>query len=504
MRAKTLMIQGTASHVGKSVLTAALCRLFVRRGLKVAPFKAQNMSNNSFVTPEGHEIGRAQAVQATACRLSPHVDFNPVLIKPSSVDGAQLVVGGLVVGELRSRDFGRVRREYFNQVCEAYERLAHEFDLIILEGAGSPAEINLRDHDIVNMTMARHVNAPVLLVGDIERGGVFATLFGTLALLDPAERDHVKGWLINKFRGDVEILTPGVRMLEARTGIGCLGVLPHWEGLEIPQEDSLGWASWTGRPRANSPDGFGDGEILQLGVADLPYLSNFTDLDALAREPDVRLVRLDGPTDRHLDALILPGTKNTVEALRFVNGRGLAVLAHRTVERGGTVVGLCGGYQLLGRRVQDPYGIESSAREVTGLGLLEATTVFGRRKVTVQVSGRHRESGHPVAGYEVHMGRTEVQDVQPLLEVRSVSEAAWRPEGAITQDGLVIGTYVHGLFDSAPFRRFFLNRLRAARGWPPLGLTDTVSLDMALDQLAHFVETHVDVDKIEAVVHRGL
>ena len=504
MAARTLMIQGTASHVGKSVLTAALCRLFVRRGFSVAPFKAQNMSNNSFVTPEGHEVGRAQAMQATACRVPPHVDFNPVLIKPASDCSAQLIVGGKVVGDLSARDFGRVRREHHGEVLAAFERLRRRFDVIIVEGAGSPAEINLREHDIVNMTMARHARAPVLLVGDIDRGGVFASLVGTLALLEPEEHQHIKGLIINKFRGDPALLAPGLQMLTERTGIDCLGVLPHWGGLRIPQEDSLGWDSWLGANASGSGKDSQCGETLRIGVVDLPYLSNFTDLEALAREPDVRLVRLAGPTDQRLDALILPGTKNTAESLRFVRERGLAAVAEHVVGRGGTVVGLCGGYQMLGRRILDPLGVESSTPELEGLGFLDATTVFARDKTTVQVFGHHRESGCNIEGYEVHMGRTEVHRAQPLLDLRVASDQPFRPEGAVRADGLVLGTYVHGLFDSAPFRRVFLNGLRAVRGWAPLAQSNHGSLDEDLDRLADFVEEHLDLAAVEMLVEKGI
>ncbi len=504
MAAKTLMIQGTASHVGKSVLTAALCRLFTRRGHRVAPFKAQNMSNNSFVTAEGHELGRAQAMQAAACRVQPHVDFNPVLIKPASDGAAQLIVGGTLVGDLSARDFGRVRREHHGEVLAAFERLRRRFDVIIVEGAGSPAEINLREHDIVNMTMARHARAPVLLVGDIDRGGVFASLIGTLTLLEPDERRHVKGFIINKFRGDPTLLAPGLQMLKERSGIDCLGVLPHWGQLRIPQEDSLGWDSWLGENASSAGEDGRNEDRLLIGVADLPYLSNFTDLDALARESDVRLVRLSGPTTQRLDALIFPGTKNTAEGLRFVRERGLGAVAERVVGHGGTVVGLCGGYQMLGRRILDPLGVESSHPELEGLGLLDATTVFARDKVTVQVSGRHRESGCAIEGYEVHMGRTEVHQAEPLLDLRSASDHGLRAEGAVRADGLVLGTYVHGLFDSAPFRRAFLNGLRAVRGWSPLAGSTQGTLDDDLDRLADFVEGHLDLAAIELLIEKGI
>lgn len=492
------MIQGTASHVGKSVLVTALCRLFVRRGLKVAPFKAQNMSNNSFVTPDGKEIGRAQAVQAAACALAPRTDFNPVLIKPESERSAQLVVNGLVSGKLTANDFGRLRRDCFESVREAFARLAAEFDLVILEGAGSPAEINLRDQDIVNMRMAREAKAPVLLVGDIDRGGVFAALVGTVTLLTSAEQQYVKGFLINKLRGDPGLLASGIRAVETQMGIRCLGVIPHWGDLQVPQEDSIGWDSWT-RVQPCRPD------VLSIGVADVPCISNFTDFEVLRREPDVCIVRLREMTDQPLDALIFPGTKNTAEALRFITTRGLDQVAGRVLAGGGTVMGLCGGFQVLGKKLLDPEGVESDEPELEGLGLLDVVTSFASEKVTVGVTGIHRESGCPINGYEVHMGRTSLgNDVAPLLEVQTGGDSIRRPEGAVSADGLVLGTYVHGLFDAASFRRRFLNRLRAARGWAPLDPMPGSSLDQELDRLADFVGKHVDLSAIDAIIEQGV
>jgi cobyric acid synthase CobQ len=506
MAAKTLMIQGTASHVGKSVLTAALCRLFAQRGIRVAPFKAQNMSNNSFVTPDGKEIGRAQAFQASACRVAPRADFNPVLIKPSGERSAQLIVNGMVAGDLSARDFGLVRREHVGAVQAAFDRLAREFELVVLEGAGSPAEINLREHDVVNMRMAKHARAPVVLVGDIDRGGVFAALVGTLALLDADEQRHVKGFVVNKFRGDRELLEPGLTALRDRTRIECLGVLPHWGDLRVPQEDSLGWDSsfFAGHPTPNPGSPTPDPRLLTIGVADVPYLANFTDLDALAREPDVRLVRLTGQTDVTLDAVILPGTKHTVGGLRFLRERGLDRLLHRVLADGGTIVGLCGGYQMLGRRIRDEDAVESQSRDVEGLGLLDVVTAFARTKVTLQVTGVHHGSGCRIEGYEVHMGRMAVGSAAPLLAVKAAAEADLRPEGAASEDGRIMGTSVHGLFDGSEFRRMFLNRLRAARGWPPMQETEGRSLDDDLDRLAEYVAGHVDLKAIETIVEQGV
>jgi adenosylcobyric acid synthase len=491
------MIQGTASHVGKSVLVTALCRLFRRRGVRVAPFKAQNMSNNSFVTPDGREIGRAQAVQAAACGLEPRADFNPVLIKPSDQHHAQLIVNGRVAGRLSTSDFGRVKRQYAATVKAAFVRLRSEFNLIIIEGAGSPAEINLRQHDIANMFMAKLAHAPVLLVGDIDRGGVFAALVGTLALLQPEEQRCIKGIVINKFRGDLGLLSPGLELLEARTRMPCLGVLPHWGDLRVPQEDSLGWQD----QKAN-----GSGrDTLSIGIADLPAMSNSTDFESLAYEPDVRLLRLSQDTDQPMDALIFPGTKNTAAALEFVRHRGLDRLARRIWEEKGVVVGICGGYQILGKRIRDPRGLESSERNLAGVGLLDVVTSFARKKILIRITGVHNASGCSIHGYQVHMGRTRPgSDVAALLQVQKPGGSRGWDEGAVSPDGRVFGTYVHGLFDSPTFRRMFLNRLRAARGWPPLAARPEGSLEQDLDQLADFVEAHLPLDKIEAIIAAGV
>jgi adenosylcobyric acid synthase len=496
--AKTLMIQGTASHVGKSVLVTALCRLFRRRGVRVAPFKAQNMSNNSFVTEDGREIGRAQAVQAVACGLEPRADFNPVLIKPSDQRHAQLVVNGRVAGTLTASEFGRVRREHAWTVEAAFDRLSSEFDLVVLEGAGSPAEVNLRQQDIVNMFMARHARAPVLLVGDIDRGGVFAALVGTLALLDAEDQRHIKGFVINKFRGDSGLLSGGLDMLETRTSIPCLGVLPHWGDLCVPQEDSLGWQD-------QKPASCPRTDTLTIGIADLPAISNSTDFEALTREPDVRVVHLTQDTDQQMDALIFPGTKNTATALKFVRERRLDRLARRIWEDKGLVVGICGGYQILGRRIKDPRMLESPERDLQGIGLLDVVTSYARKKVLVRVTGIHMETGCAISGYQVHMGRTKPGNgVSALLEVRKPDHSRQWSEGAVSADGRVFGTYVHGLFDSPAFRRMFLNRLRAARGWAPLTGGPEGTLEQDLDRLADFVETHLLLDKIEAIIAAGV
>jgi adenosylcobyric acid synthase len=494
MAARTLMIQGTASHVGKSVVTAALCRLFQRRGLRVAPFKAQNMSNNSFVTPDGKEIGRAQAVQAAACRVAPQSDFNPILIKPSGNTTAQLVVGGEVAGSLSAKDFGLVRRRYWTNVQEAFARLGRGFDLIVLEGAGSPAEINLRDCDIVNMEMARYAKAPVLLVGDIDRGGVFASLVGTWTLLDQDDRRHLKAFMINKFRGARSLLDAGLARVSQDTGMICAGVLPHWQDLDVPEEDSLGWESWQHRKNIRS-------DRVVIGIVDVPAISNFTDFDPLAWEPDVELIRLREATDRPLDAVLFPGSKHTVQALQFVRGRRFDRLAQRVLDEGGTIGGICGGYQLLGRVIRDPDHVESDCDEVEGLGMLPVSTTFAFPKIVRQVAGRHTESGEVLAGYQVRMGRTVANSqTQPFLEVMSDKSLE---DGISFHGGRIFGTYLHGLFDHSPFRRWWVNRLRAAKGWSGLPQTQGLSLDARLDRLADFVEQHMSMPLVDRLLDEG-
>lgn len=498
MAARTLMIQGTASHVGKSVLTAALCRLFQRRGLRVAPFKAQNMSNNSFVTPDGKEIGRAQAVQAAACRLAPRSDFNPILIKPAGETTAQLVVGGEVVGSLSAKNFGVVRREYWTAVREAFARLAGEFDVVVLEGAGSPAEVNLRDCDVVNMQMAQYAKAPVVLVGDIDRGGVLASLVGTWALLDREDRHHLKAFVVNKFRGEARLLEAGLARVSQETGLSCAGVLPHWGDLDVPEEDSLGWDSWPRRSSARA-------DRVVIGIVDVPAVSNFTDFEPLAGEPDVELLRLSEPADQHLDAIIFPGTKHTVQALQFVRAKGFDRLAKHVLDRGGVVGGICGGYQLLGEMICDPDHVESGQEAVEGIGMLPVKTTFAFPKIVQCISGRHIESGAALRGYHVRMGRTCVeQSVKPFLEVEEDNRMICNEDGVSFQEGRVFGTYLHGLFDEAGFRRWWLNRLRSAKGWGKLPETPGLSLDARLDQLADFVDRHLSIPMIERLIEQGM
>lgn len=417
------MVLGTASHVGKSVLTAAFCRILANRGLRVAPFKAQNMALNSAATPEGLEIGRAQAMQAEACRIPASVDMNPILIKPMTDVGAQIVVAGRIWRTATAADFHRNKiRELFPLVCETFARLAAAHDIVVLEGAGSPAEINLKAGDLVNMRMAEAADAACVLVGDIDRGGVFASLVGTMALLEPEERARIRGFVINKFRGDVSLLTPGIRMIEERIDIPCVGVVPHIPDLGLDEEDSVSLEDRRIVARAWPPTGASDRDDddrpLRVGVVALPHMANFTDFDPLAREPSIALAYLTSADDvARADTVVLPGTKQTLDDLAWLESRGFAAAIRAHATRGGLTMGVCGGMQMLGRRISDPEGIEGGgARD--GLDLLAIETTMARHKVTVRSRGRLCEPwlfGEPmtsqaIGGYEIHVGLTRLLD----------------------------------------------------------------------------------------------
>ncbi len=515
--AATLMVQGTASHAGKSLLVAGLCRLFSQAGWRVAPFKAQNMALNSFVTPDGGEIGRAQALQAQAAGVPPAVEMNPVLLKPSGEMMAQVVVLGRPIGHFSA---GAYRREVLPAlrpvVRDALDRLRRSHDLVILEGAGSPAEVNLRDGDIVNMWAAAQADAPVVLVGDIDRGGVFASLVGTLELLRPDERRRVAGLVINKFRGDLALLEPGLEWLRARTGLPVLGVLPYLQGLVLEEEDSVALEASSAASGAAGTPAAG----LDVAAVQFPRVSNFSDLDALAAEPGVRVRWVSRPEALGTpDAVILPGSKNTVEDLLALVESGLARAVRRLAEAGTPVVGLCGGYQMLGRELRDPDHVESAWDRVDGLGLLEVATVFAGSKTTHQVRAVVRggegllagAGGLEVEGYEIHMGRTSREAGTPAFATvtRRSGLPVAEPDGAVAPGGRVFGTYVHGLFDNDRFRRAWLEALWRARpggmarspgGPPQADGEDGATLpglaarrEASLDRLAEAIRRHLDV-----------
>ncbi|MCE3223294.1 MAG: cobQ [Nitrospira sp.] len=509
VRAIAIAILGTASDVGKSLITAAVCRLLRRAGFRVAPFKAQNMSLNSFVTPEGGEIGRAQALQAEACGIPPHVDMNPILLKPESNSRSQVIVQGRVWATLDAQTYlARTHDSDLSRaVRESYERLAAQYEVIIIEGAGSAAEVNLRDRDLVNWPVVEMADARVVLVADIDRGGVFAQVIGTLDLIAPQERARVCGIVINKFRGDVTLFADGVRFLTDRTGIPVFGVVPFLRDLTLDQEDSLDVER--GRQVHFSAD------HINIAVLLVPHLSNFTDFNALAEEEDVRLRYAVNPGDAEgADVILLPGTKTTLADLGYLRDKGFEPLLHRHVERGGEVVGICGGYQMLGRQIADPDGVEGGGMG-EGFGLLQVTTVLKREKITEQVQAQALHvselTAFSVRGYLIHVGRTQRHDHRPCFRFHAqelhpvATEQGERGlDGAVSADGLVWGTYIHGVFDQPAFRRAWLNRLRTRKGRPALAqMVSALVNDQrrdALDHWADHVAQHLELGPLMALL----
>lgn len=510
-RARALAVLGTASDVGKSVMVAGLCRLLHRAGVRVAPFKAQNMSLNSFVTVEGGEMGRAQVLQAYACGLVPHVDMNPILLKPESDNRSQIIVHGKVLGSHDAGDYFTRTRELFRFVRASYERLASLYDVIMIEGAGSAAEMNLRNRDLVNWPVVELADAGVVLVADIDRGGVFAQVIGTVDLLAADERERLVGVVVNKFRGDARLFEDGVAFLEARTSLPVLGVLPFLRDLELDQEDSVEVERYRHTPFTS--------EGVNVAVTLLPRMSNFTDFNALAAEADVVLRYVASPLDiAGADVVLLPGSKNTIADLEHLRQVGFDEALRAHVDRGGELVGICGGYQMLGREIADPYGVEAGGR-TQGLGLLDVTTKLLSHKRTMQVEALplHVDAWRDstVYGYEIHIGVTRRETALPCFRiVRRIGQAgqsgdpAWQEQeaedGAIRQDRLVWGTYIHGVFDRPGFRRLWLNRLRKRKGLPPLPTAAseavTARLASALDRWADHLQAHVDMGRIFAAI----
>lgn len=484
------MFQGTSSNAGKSVLTAALCRILLQDGLKVAPFKAQNMSLNSFVTRDGGEMGRAQVVQAQAARLDPDVRMNPVLLKPSSEVGSQVIVMGKPVGNMSVAEYVAYKPEAFQAATAAYDSLAAECDVIVLEGAGSPAEVNLKAHDIVNMAMARHAAAQVLLVGDIDRGGVFASFVGTMEILDPGERELVAGYVVNRFRGQKSLLDDALAYMLHKTGKPVLGVVDNLSNLGLPEEDSVSFKAGLYEQPAPS------GDHVRIALIDFPHISNFTDLEPFLAEPDVHLVIARRPADlaAQFDAVILPGSKNVISDLTWLmasgmGGRILELANDPKVE----IVGICGGFQMLGREIRDPYQIESeSGATLAGLGLLGLNTVLEEDKTLTRQSGTHLASGLPVHGYEIHHGQSRAEKARPCITLHDQSTA-----GHASAEGRIWGSYLHGIFDADPFRRWFLDRLRDRRGLAPVGrIVAPYDLEAAFDRLADTVRSQLDMAAI--------
>src|SRR5579875_104988 len=480
-RAKSLMLQGTGSGVGKSLIVAGLCRAFRNRGLSVRPFKPQNMSNNAAVTVDGGEIGRAQATQARACGVPPSIDMNPVLLKPQSGNGAQIVLRGKVIGQASAREYQDLKPKLLPAVLGSFESLCGDCDLVLAEGAGSASEINLRENDIANMGFARAAGVPVILVGDIDRGGVIAQIAGTKAVLDPADAAMVQGFLVNKFRGDQGLFSNGMQAIENLTGWPGLGLLPFCgEAARLPEEDSLGLCL------GQHP---GDGRIT-IAVPVLPGIANFDDLDPFALESDVSLVMVRSgqtlPPEARL--VILPGSKTTIAGLASFRREGwdIDLLAH--IRRGGHVLGLCGGYQMLGKAIRDPAGIEGPPGEVQGLGLLDIVTEMSGDKLLAPVRGKDAQNGLPFSGYEMHIGRSFGPGcARPLLYFDD-----GRSDGAVSADGLVSGCYVHGLFGGAAQRSALLARI----GGIGSGVSYEKSLEAGLDAIAAHLEEHMDLSRL--------
>lgn len=490
--ARALAVLGTGSDVGKSLLSAAVCRLLYRAGVNVAPFKAQNMSLNSFVTPDGGEMGRAQVLQAQACGLAPHVDMNPILLKPEADSRSQVIVHGRVWASHDAWNYFAQKEFLLECVRDSYERLAKQHDVIVIEGAGSAAELNLRERDIVNWPVVEMADARVILVADIDRGGVFAQVIGTLDLLSSAERQRVLGVVINKFRGDLSLFRDGIRILEERTDVPVLGVIPFLRQIELDQEDSV-------EIDRNRVTPFGADKV-NVAVVLVPHMSNFTDFNFLAAEDDVALRYVAVPEElRDVDVIILPGSKSTIADLEYLRKHGFPEALMNHARKGREAVGICGGFQMLGRRVADPYNVEGGGA-VSGFGLLDVSTVLSRQKTTRQVRAqpwnRWLKIDVPVSGYEIHMGETARQLLEPCLGVHDEASGVLRADGAMSADGMVWGTYIHGVFDQSAFRRAWLNRVRERKGLHPIpvSVSEGVSrrLANALDRWADHVELHID------------
>ncbi|WP_201756809.1 cobyric acid synthase [Isachenkonia alkalipeptolytica] len=525
---KNIMFQGTGSSVGKSLLTAGLCRALFNRGYAVAPFKSQNMALNSFITKDGKEMGRAQVVQAEAAGIEPSVEMNPILLKPTSQVGSQVIIEGKVYGNLDAKAYQKEKVHLKKKVHRTYQSLSKKYEAVIIEGAGSPAEINLREHDLVNMGLAEMVDAPVILVGDIDRGGVFASIYGTVMLLEPQEQRRIKGFIINKFRGDVEILKPGIRMMEEKVGIPCLGVMPY-DSFMIEDEDSV-TNRFEEKASQNKPDQGNalrenqDGSLskVKIGVIKLPFISNFTDFLPLETEQEVLLTYIQDPKDcEDLDLLIIPGSKNTLHDRKFLIEKGFDERIYPQVKKGSLVMGICGGYQILGSTLRDDHQVESGIAEINGLGLLDIDTVMEKEKTTRQITGRSplfqqkiegmslkREFETIITGYEIHMGRTTRKEgTSPWISLEDGSF-----DGSIDEKNQIFGTYLHGIFENDDFRRDLIGHLKKKRILDTTEGKDFISAveeagssfkelkNQEYNRLATMMEEYVDMDALLRVM----
>jgi len=513
--AKAIMVQGTGSDVGKSILVCALCRIFRQEGLMVAPFKAQNMSNNSYVTADGREMGRAQVAQAEAAGIMPEAEMNPILLKPSGNNGSQIITMGRPLRHMTAHEYYENKDSMLEIAKKAYKSLSDEYDVIVIEGAGSPAEINIKDNDIVNMKIAEIADAPVILVTDIEKGGSFAWIVGTLELLDSDERDRVMGIIINKFRGDLSILESGIDMLEERIKKPVLGVLPYFTNIDVDDEDSMSLDNRGNKQEVRSEKQEG---LIDVVIVRLPRISNFTDFDILIREKGIcgRFVE-DARSIGNPDLIILPGTKNTIGDLESLKESGIADAIVNLAKIGTMVIGICGGYQMLGSVIRDPENAESKTLETEGLGLIDVSTLFRMQKSTYQVKARFHERGsdifkglnndNEITGYEIHMGETELLNgTSPFLKILERSGKEVRmDDGAVSSDGNVIGSYLHGIFDNDEFRLGLINKIREGKGLSPMLAEElsSVAKEGQYDKLAELFRENIDMELIyEKIGHR--
>ncbi|MGA1870673.1 MAG: cobyric acid synthase [bacterium] len=496
-KAKALMVQGTGSHVGKSVIVAALCRIFYQDGYNVAPFKSQNMALNSYITIDGGEIGRAQATQAEAANIEPTVDMNPILLKPNTDIGAQVIVQGKLHTNMSVKQYYNYQKDAFKAIKDSYNRLSSQFDLIVIEGAGSPAEINLRKNDIVNMKIAHLAEAPVLLVVDIDKGGAFAWIVGTLALLTQKERKSVKGIIINKFRGDKDLLTSGIEFIEKKTNLPVLGIIPYFKDIYIKEEDSV--------PQEKMNNTVCNITKIIIAVMYLPHISNFTDFDPLENESDVHLRYIgQGESIGFADAIIIPGSKNTIDDLNYLKKAGYSEAICRYAQDGGMVLGVCGGYQMLGKKIEDPYSMESRQKVIAGLGLLNVNTTLAQQKITSQITALcsfPSDNVREIKGYEIHVGETNREDKTKAFctIIQRSNKSVELEDGALSEDGQIWGTYIHDLFANHLFRRDFINLLRKKRGLRNLPHNPQVNLmenQREYDKLAIHVRENLDMDAI--------
>ncbi|MCP4339460.1 MAG: cobyric acid synthase [Desulfobulbaceae bacterium] len=483
------MFQGTCSDAGKSIITAALCRILYQDGVRVAPFKAQNMSLNSFVTLQGDEMGRAQVVQAQAARLDPDCRMNPILLKPNSDTGSQIIVCGKPVGNMSVLDYNAYKPKVWSSVCNSYDALADDFDVVVLEGAGSPGEVNLKADDIVNMQMAQYAEAPVILVGDIDRGGVYASFVGIMEVLAEWERRLVAGFLVNKFRGQASLLDSAHSYVKMHTGRNVLGVVPYLKNLGLPEEDSVSFKKGSFNKKHT-----GDG--VEIVVINLPHISNFTDVEPFLEEPDVTLRIVENAADiGSPQAIILPGSKNVIHDLQFLKTGGFAEKIDLCIENGCEIVGICGGYQMLGRAINDPYEIESVDGQLSGLGYLDMDTVIEQDKNLTRKSGVHQLSGKKIFGYEIHHGLSSMPQ-NPVLRFDDGTFC-----GQMERSERIWGCYLHGLFDGDEFRRWFIDNLRKRVGLQPVcEILAPYDLEIAFDRLAACVRENVDMDGLYSLL----